>query len=360
MSTEVAGIKDLPTRVRELGRIRMGEKATKTVEKDGKKRQVTYPVKRSTWRFTSQSPDLLAVMAERYGGEVERWEDAPGEGTFYQVGTEANAIDVLIPVDHHSLSCWYEFWTADGCTRRCDSETNIIDDSPCVCPKDIAARMEAASGPKPTACKPTTRLNVLLPDIPDLGFWRMECHGYQGAIEMRGALALYVGLAMQHAGAGAEGLIVRAELAIEQRRTKKPGKPPADYIVPVIRTPNATPAMLMAGGRPQLTGPRVDEIGAGDSSAAVPALGAGAGQGDVSQPPPAPPQHEPFNESDEKFVGVEKARRFVEACDQNGLDPGPLVELVTQGRTTEPAYVFIYEWDELRSIFADAQQKRAS
>jgi len=276
-------IEDLPQRLRELGRLRMGEKAISA--KSGK----AYPVKRTTWRFTGADAGLLGVIGDLYGGEVEPWPEAPGEGDFYQIKTDANSIDVLIPAVN-ALSQFYEFWTADGCTRRCTGKVNLIDDSPCVCPADISARMEAASGLKPTACKPTTRLNVMLPNVPDLGYWRLEAHGYQAAIELPGMLAQYVGLARMHAaGANLDDLILRAELAIDSRRTKKPGQPPADFVVPVIRTPGVTPNMLMTGEAPAL--PAVSNLQIDAGKPPSPAIEAGSGRPDTSgsasaAPPP--------------------------------------------------------------------------
>lgn len=336
-------IEDLPSRLRELGRLRMGEKA---IGKNGK----PYPVKRNTWRFTSQSAELLGVVSERYGGEVEDWPEAPGQGRFFQVKTEAKSIPVLIPVGN-SLSQFYEFWSADGCTRRCTGKVNVIDESPCVCPSDISERMEAASGTKPTACKPTTRLNVMLPDVPDLGYWRLEAHGYQAAIELPGALAQYVGLAKVYAGPGADldELILRAELMIEERSTKKPGQPPAHFVVPVIRTPQVTPSMLMTGEAPGLA--TVRQIGPG--GAAAPELETGSQREDAARTsPPAPP---PFDESNERYVTKDQARKFKDACKANGLDYGELVLEATNKRTYLPETVYVEEWDTLKAVFVEAQ-----
>lgn len=344
---------DLPTRMRELGRLRMGSQATTVSKKTGQ--PVSYPVRSNTWRFTSQSPELLGAVAELYGGEVEPWPEAPGEGRFYQVSSDASSVDVLIPVAY-SLSQHYELWTADGCARRCDGRTNLITDSPCVCPKDISARMEAAAGAKPTACKPTTRLNVLLPEIPDLGFWRMEAHGYQAAIEIPGALAMYVGLARQAAGPGADvdSLIVRAELAIEPRRSKKPGKPPADYVVPVIRTPQVTPNMLMAGsGSAAQLGsavPAAGELGPGDFIAAEDPPDAVDAALPQLPTPPAMPEPEPFDEAAELLVGPAAGRGFAKRAAGAGLDEDEIAQLVgdvTGGRTQVPAHVRKTEWDAL-------------
>ncbi len=335
-------IEDLPQRMRELGRLRMGEKA---IGKNGK----PYPVKRTTWRFTGADAGLLGVIGDLYGGEVEPWPEAPGQGQFFQIKTEANAIQVLIPVGS-ALSQFYEFWTADGCTRRCTGKVNLIDDQPCVCPKDISERMEAASGLKPTACKPTTRLNVMLPNVPDLGFWRVEAHGYQAAIELPGMLAQYVGLARMYArDTLPDDLILPAELAIESRRVKKPGQPPADFVVPVIRTPQVTPNMLMTGEVPGLASVTPLQIDA--AGPATPALEAGSER--PVTPPAAPP---PFTEADEKLVGPAAGRAFTAQCKRKGLTPtqiGDLVESATDGRARQPEHVRKDEWELLLSLVPD-------
>ena len=286
-------INDLPQRMRELGRLRMGEKA---ISKNGK----PYPVKRNTWRFTSQSFALLDTLAGQYGGEVEPWPEAPGEGEQWQLKTNAGSIDVLIPAKH-SLSQWYEFWTADGCTRRCTGTVNVIDESKCVCPVDISARMDAAAGVKPTACKPTTRLNVMLPNTPDLGYWRLEAHGYQAAIELPGTVAKYIGLVKMASGADFDDdSLFHAELSIEERSSKKPGQPVSHYVVPVIRTPQVTPAMLMSGESPAL-GSGVTQI---EAPAEPPprALEAGSKREAQIPAPSAPPSYEPFTDADVTII----------------------------------------------------------
>ena len=337
-------IEDLPQRMRELGRLRMGEKA---ISKGGK----PYPVKLTTWRFTGADAGLLGVIGDLYGGEVEPWPEAPGQGEFFQIKTEANAIEVLIPVGS-ALSQFYEFWTADGCTRRCTGKVNLIDDSPCVCPSDIAARMEAAAGVKPTACKPTTRLNVMLPNVPDLGFWRVEAHGYQAAIELPGMLAQYVGLARMYASeTPAEDLILPAELAIEARRVKKPGQAPADFVVPVIRTPQLTPNMLMTGEVPGLAPAPVREIDAGGPAA--PALETGS-----QRPDPAPAAPPPFDESNEKLVDPNVARTLKAGAVAAGLSPAQVAEIVeaaTGGDTNVITKVHVEHWPAVVQALAAAQ-----
>jgi hypothetical protein len=346
-------IEDLPQRMRELGRLRMGEKA---LSKNGK----PYPVKRTTWRFTGVDAGLLGVIGDLYGGEVEPWPEAPGEGQFFQIKTEANAVRVLIPVGN-ALSQFYEFWTADGCTRRCTGKVNLIDDSPCVCPSDISERMAAASGLKPTACKPTTRLNVMLPDVPDLGFWRVEAHGYQAAIELPGMLAQYVGLARMYArDTLPDDLILPAELAIESRRVKKPGQPPADFVVPVIRTPQVTPNMLMTGEVPGLASVTPLQIDAGVPP--PPALERGSERGGaVGTAPPAPPQYEPFTEADEKIVDAVTARALKATATEAGLTVKDLFDIVARVTGTGCVLnkVLREHWDDVEAGVVEAIGRRS-
>lgn len=344
-------IEDLPQRMRELGRLRMGEKA---ISKNGK----PYPVKRTTWRFTGTDAGLLGVIGDLYGGEVEPWPEAPGEGTFYQIKTEANAVRVLIPVAN-ALSQFYEFWTADGCTRRCTGKVNLIDDSPCVCPSDISARMEAASGVKPTACKPTTRLNVMLPDVPDLGYWRVEAHGYQAAIELPGMLAQYVGLARMYArDTLPDDLILPAELAIESRRVKKPGQAPADFVVPVIRTPQVTPNMLMTGEVPGLASVTPLQIDAGGTP--PPAIGTGSQREEAESRAATPAPPAPFDASNEKIVDRETALALKESAMEAGLKGAELAAVVAGATGGENVLVRVLkaDWDKVEAAVCAAIEGR--
>src|SRR4030095_5924032 len=89
---------------------------------------------------------------------------------------------------------------------------------PRACPADAAERRElAAAKPLPQACQPHTRLNVLLPDLPDLGTWRLESHGYYAAVE----LADTVEFLSYVTGAGR---LVPARLKIEQSTRKRDRK----------------------------------------------------------------------------------------------------------------------------------------
>lgn len=205
----------LQRQMRELGRIRTGNQVAGG---NGKRR----PNKLETFRLTSSSKELVEAAAAAYGGVATPWNN-DGSAEF-EVITTAAVMDIVVPPGQ-PVSQWYELWSGGGCQRRCDGVTNVLDMTPCACPKDTDERIALAA--KGLACKATTRLNVILPLLPDLGVWRLESHGYYAAVELAGAAEI---LAM----ASATGRLIPARLRLEQRSKKEPGKPTKQYAVPII------------------------------------------------------------------------------------------------------------------------------
>jgi hypothetical protein len=214
---------ELQRRMRELGRIRTGQQ----VKSNGRNR----PAKLETFRLTSPSRPLIDAAAEAYGGTVKAWN---GE---WELITETDALDVVIPPGQ-SISQWYEMWSGGGCQRRCDGRVNVLTDGPCLCPADPAERRELAKTGE--ACKPTTRLNVMLPAIPDLGVWRLESHGYYAATELAGTVDVIE----------AAGRMLPARLRLEQREVKRPGQPTNHFAVPVLELPSVRIADIVSGELP--------------------------------------------------------------------------------------------------------------
>lgn len=224
---------DLQTQMRELGRIRMGEK------RKGKKGG-TFPAKLSTWRLTTPSKRLADAIAEKYGGTVEPWSDERKPGKEWQITTETSVLDVTLPPGDVG-SAWYEFWTADGCKRRCDGVTDTVSGEACKCPADLAERAEASKGTRPTACKPVTRLNVILDGIPEVGVWRLQSSGWNAAKEIA-AIGRICELATK------ANRVIPAKLRLEQRSAKKPGQARSDFVVPVLDVGHAFDDILRALG----------------------------------------------------------------------------------------------------------------
>jgi len=202
----------LQRQMRELGRIRTGSSRP---GKGGKK----VPIRLETFRLTSSTRELVEHAAEEFGGTVEPW-----EGRQFQVTTERDAIDIVIPPGE-LVSQWYELWAGGGCLRRCTGEQNVLTMGPCECPADPTERNDLAA--KGEACKPTTRLRVMLPQLPDIGVWLLESHGYYAAVELAGMADIL-------AAATARGLLLPARLRLDQREKKVPGQPTNRYAVPTI------------------------------------------------------------------------------------------------------------------------------
>lgn len=242
-------IRDLPRNMRRLGRIRMGAKVRTEAGK-------VVPSRLETWRLTSPVRELLEAATALYGGDVNRWDDAPpGVGEQWELFTEAASLDVIIPPTDMAFSQWYELWTAAGIKRRCDGFENIVSGGQCECPADPDERRALANDAK--ACKPTTRLFVIMPRLPDMGIWHFESHGFYAAVELAGSVEV-----LRHASA-VSGLIP-ANLRIEQRTTKSDGKT-QNFSVPVLELPTLTPHTLMTGEIRELTAsvPAVPPLAAG-------------------------------------------------------------------------------------------------
>lgn len=215
-------------RLRELGRIRTGDRTEKGA-----------PNRLASFRLTSHSRELLAHIGHLYGGEPRTWKGAPDEGT-WEVYITAPVLPVMVPPGQ-TLTQWNELWSGGGCQRRCDGITEQLTGEPCLCPTDTDERRDMANAGR--ACKPTTRLSVMLPDVPDIGMWRLESHGYYAAVELAGIMAVLE-------RATATGALVPAQLRIEQRSGKrvKDGKPlTLRYTVPVLELPDVTPMQLARG-----------------------------------------------------------------------------------------------------------------
>jgi hypothetical protein len=218
--------------MRRLGRIRMGAKGA--TQKNGK--TVEFPKKLETWRMTSPSRELLDAAAAVYGGEVVEWAGSPN-GKQWELFTDTDSIEVVIPPGDMAFSQWFEMWSGGGCQRRCDGETEQLSDSPCMCPSDPEERIAAAQ--KGVACKPTTRLFVIQPHLPDVGLWHFESHGFYAATEIPGTINII-------RAAAASGTLIPARLRIEQR-TSKANNETLRYAVPVIELPTMTTHALMTG-----------------------------------------------------------------------------------------------------------------
>jgi hypothetical protein len=263
---------------RELGRIRMGQQVPL-----GNGRKGTRPDKLETFRLTSPSRELLEHAAVEYGGTVVAW--ASPDGDAWELVTEAKSLDIIVPPGR-SLSQWNEMWGGGGCLRRCDGNREWLSGGPCLCPADPGDRNELAA--KGQACKPTTRLQVILPKLPDLGTWLLVSHGYYAASELAGTADLLM-------AAAEAGSMVPARLRIDERSVKRPGEPTKHFAVPVIE---------ILGTMTELMGDRIP----------TPAIGPGTGR--PALPEAAPLPVDPTFPVSEPTVAPFTADEIAEALDE--------------------------------------------
>lgn len=174
-------------------------------------------VRLETWRLTSRDRARLDAAAQVYGGEVKPWVERAGEFELY---TESDTL-VIAVVPGMALSQSYEYWDQPGgkgavsCLRRCDGDTEQFSGESCLCVAE-----------DDRICKPTTRLSVLLTDIPGIGCWRLETRGWNAATELAGSAALLERLAQA-------GAPVPARLRITPRESRRDGQL-RKFPVPVI------------------------------------------------------------------------------------------------------------------------------
>lgn len=210
---------DLQRRMRQLGEIRLGHVVPTS---NGK----TRPAKLDKFRFTSPSRAILTAVAELYGGEVKPWTPANGGPAEFEVYSQANRLPVLIP-PKGAVSQWYELYAGSKCQRRCDGVTEHKSDRPCMCDPDNRD------------CAMTTRVNVMLRDVPALGQWLLISKGYYAAVTLPPAAELL----SQAGGYVAGWLGMEEKTAIVKDQL-------ARFKVPTLDV-EITPAALMAG---QITG----------------------------------------------------------------------------------------------------------
>jgi hypothetical protein len=246
-------IKTLQQQQAQVGRIRIGHQVP---GKNGRSR----PEKLDRFRFTTPSRGLADAVAARYGGTVTPWQPE-GRPAEFEVVSDATSLPVLVPP--RPVTQFYELWSGAGCQRRCDGETETISGDACKCPLDHIERGDLAA--KGQACKATTRLKVMLPELPGIGVWRLDTHGYYAAIELP-QTADFLGAVTDAGG------YIRATLALEQRQVKRPGVGIRTFLVPALHV-DVTPEALMAGTGTALAGPATAALTGGATGRLLQARG---------------------------------------------------------------------------------------
>lgn len=216
---------DRQKKAKQIGEIRLG---LRVATAKGNLR----PAKGETLRFTTRSGFVAQDVANKLGGDVHETTLSDGRATF-EVITNVTEVAVMVPPGDAVISQHYEMWTAAGCARRCDGFTDQISGGSCKCPNDLDVRKEMAMKTPPQACKPLTRLNVMLPYIADLGVWLVQSTGDMAADEL-GEIASVLKAARN------QGVAIPAMLRMEQRVSRIVGEKPHEYVVPVLDTPQTS------------------------------------------------------------------------------------------------------------------------
>jgi hypothetical protein len=224
-------IKTVQKRLTQVGVIRLGEQRT---SQRGKK----YPARLETLRFTSPSRNLIEAVAAAYGGEVKPWQG--NRSPEWEVITATKEVPVLVPPQ--KIDPNMEHWGPGFRDRLCDGEAERMRQAPCLC----AAAIEAG---KPfgqrDVCKPTTRMSLMLADIPSLGTWKLEARGWNAAAELPGLDA-----SIENAPFPVPGRLV---VSVREKKDFDPSKSGDDaieskvYVVPEVLFDWLTPAQAFGG-----------------------------------------------------------------------------------------------------------------
>jgi Recombination directionality factor-like len=221
-------IRTLQMQARELGRLRTG-----TFEKPAGGRG--RPTRSPNWILTSASSDYIEAAAAEWGGKAEKWQPQGNGAQQFRVITTAPVIDaILAPGDPLSQSL--ELWNRGGCARRCDGYTETLSNQPCVCVEEYGPEFFKVAA-KDEVCKMTTRLNVILPSLPDIGVWRVETGSYWAANEIAAAVDVL------KSATGPDALIP-VRLRIEQR-TRVAGGKTKHYPVIAVELRGATAGQVL-------------------------------------------------------------------------------------------------------------------
>lgn len=290
----------LQRRIQEVGRLRIGQ-----LVQSG---NGTRPAKLDTIRATSPDHQRVQQVANLYGGTVTEWR-APS-GRQWEVVTEVDSLDVIVPPSEMAFSQHFELWSAGGAQRRCDGVTESLTQQGCLCDPDARE------------CSIHTRLSVMLQDVPGIGVWRLDTQGWYAALELNGAVELLQ-------AAASRGALLPARLRLEQRSVKRQRDGKSEtrrFAVPMLDV-DITPAQLLGGQAPTAnldTGP--PERAAGDTPASftpVPAeLPTGPGQSIAEQSAPPPPKPKRANAAPEiPDSGRKRSGKTPEPVPEPGDDP---------------------------------------
>lgn len=194
------------------------------------------PMRSATWVITSHSEEHVRAAAKLWGGKAEQWKPLNSTIEQWRVITTSASIEALItPGD--PLNQYNEMWSAGGCQRRCDGETELLSRQPCLCSARFGEDWHQQK--KGVVCSATSRLNVMLPDLTGMGMWRAETHSFYAAAEWGGMVNMVL------AGTNGDGF-VPVTLRIEPRQSVRNGET-KKFPVVVVELRGVTPRQALSG-----------------------------------------------------------------------------------------------------------------
>lgn len=222
-----------------LGQIRIGTRVKGTT-REGKPYE--RPARLDTFRLTSPDRAKLDVAAELYGGEVKAWSPREGGAAQWEVTTTVATLAVRVPPGEPVTQDYMLFGGRPVVRQRlCDGFQERMRNVTCLCPPDLLERKRLAV--EGAACRPTTRVSLILADLPGLGIWTLTSRGDSAADEL-GATAESL------RRAELSGVYLPAALRLEIRESRGSGEVHT-YAVPVLDVGTSL-ADLEAGRVPQI------------------------------------------------------------------------------------------------------------
>lgn len=280
----------LQRQARELGRLRTGFY------------NGSAPVRCKTWIVSSHAEHYVQAAAEVWGGQVEKWQPQGNGAAQWRVITAADSLDAILPPGD-PLSQAYETWTRGGAQRRCDGMTETLSDQPCVC-RAQWGELFWENAPRDKACKMTTRLNVILPEMPDIGAWRVETHSFYSANEMAAAVDVLKGSIGEQA-------LIPVRLRIEQRTRVAKGKT-KQFPVVAVELRGSTAGQVLAGAA------QVVPVGTGSvEPVPAPAAVAGGNRSAIEAAPQAAQSPRRPAPTAEDFIGAAEGSASLEDLGAN-------------------------------------------
>jgi hypothetical protein len=222
-------ISTIQRQARELGRLRTGTFNPEAGKGKGA------PQRSKTWIVTSPYENQVEAAAELWGGTPEKWQPQGNGAPQMRVITDAAVIEAILPPGD-PVDQSYETWSKGGVQRRCNGTSEAISGQPCICRATWGDEFYEVA--KDDACKMTTRLNVILPQMPDMGVFRVETHSFYSANEIAASVDII------RAAVG-ENRLVPVNLRIEPRTRVAQGKT-KHFPVIVVEIRGVTSGELLA------------------------------------------------------------------------------------------------------------------